>query len=134
MRQKVDPRNWVLRLFSLSWGGLFVLLALFLEKITPDTSVWIGALTFAGVLCLGLVWPRMMRMPYRVVESVGRPVGEVVSFLVLGAVFFGVFTPYALLLRLTRRDPLRLGRTSQDSSAWSDWSGNPSPSNFFWQY
>ena len=52
------------------------------------------------------------------------PIGWTVSKIVLGAVFLLVFTPVALVFRLTGRDALQLRR----GSGRSYWTGKPAPS------
>ena len=47
----------------------------------------------------------------------GLLLGMVVSPIVLGVIFFGVFTPIAMLMRLSGRDELRL-KYAQKASHW----------------
>ena len=47
----------------------------------------------------------------------GLLLGMIVSPIVLGVIFFGLFTPIAMLMRLSRRDELRL-RFTQKASHW----------------
>ena len=47
----------------------------------------------------------------------GLLIGMVVSPIVLGVIFFGLFTPIAMLMRLSGRDELRL-KYSQKASHW----------------
>ena len=47
----------------------------------------------------------------------GFLLGMVISPLVLGVIFFGIFTPIAMLMRLSGRDELRL-KLSKKSSHW----------------
>jgi len=49
--------------------------------------------------------------------SFGLLLGMIVSPIVLGLIFFGIFTPTALLMRLFRRDELRL-RFKNKKSHW----------------
>jgi uncharacterized membrane protein YjgN (DUF898 family) len=47
----------------------------------------------------------------------GRLLGMIVSPIVLGVIFFGLFTPIAMLMRLRGRDELRL-KLTQKKSHW----------------
>tara|TARA_Y100000748_G_scaffold26754_1_gene20030 strand:- start:3082 stop:3480 length:399 start_codon:yes stop_codon:yes gene_type:complete len=47
----------------------------------------------------------------------GLLLGMIVSPIVLGVIFFGLFTPYALVMRLTGRDELRL-KLDEKTSHW----------------
>ena len=47
----------------------------------------------------------------------GLLLGQIISPLVLGIIFFGIFTPVALLMRLSGRDELRL-KFKNKTSYW----------------
>ena len=47
----------------------------------------------------------------------GLLLGMIVSPILLGVIFFGLFTPIAMLMRLSRRDELRL-KFNQKASHW----------------
>ena len=47
----------------------------------------------------------------------GHLIGMIVSPIVLGVIFFGLFTPIAMLMRLSGRDELRL-KLSHKVSHW----------------
>jgi hypothetical protein len=47
----------------------------------------------------------------------GMLIGRIVSPIVLGVVYFGLFTPMSFIMRLIRRDELRL-RANNDGTKW----------------
>lgn len=47
----------------------------------------------------------------------GLLIGRIVSPIVLGVVYFGLFTPMSFIMRLIRRDELRL-RVNNDGTKW----------------
>ena len=47
----------------------------------------------------------------------GMLIGRIVSPIVLGVVYFGLFTPMSFIMRLIRRDELRL-RVNNDGTKW----------------
>src|SRR5262245_22242706 len=69
----------------------------------------LGALAF-GLGVPGLVWPRCLRPVFIGWMLAVFPVGFVVSQLVLAGLFYGCFTPLALIFRLRGRDALGLKR------------------------
>jgi hypothetical protein len=72
----------------------------------------------AGVLLLiGLFVPAGARAFHTGWMAVARALGYVNSRILLGALFFGVFTPYGLVSRLVGRDPLNR-RKKPESSYW----------------
>src|SRR4029079_19024186 len=83
-------------------------------------SVAIGLLDvgIAAALC-SLIRPSANRWPYRALSVVSYPVGLVVSYVVLAALFFAVFAPIGMLLRRLGRDPLQRGFDPSAPSYWS---------------
>ena len=83
---------------NLSWAYVFIAAAsvfLFITLINSD-----------ALLPLNKLWMRF-----------GILLGMIVSPIVVGIIFFGLFTPIAMLMRLSGRDELRLNFT-QKSSHW----------------
>jgi len=72
-----------------------------------------------GIALVGLPFPRAIRPVYLLVTIVALPLGWLVSGLVVGLIFYGVFTPIGALFRLMGRDPLLLKRPS-GSSYWRE--------------
>ena len=87
--------------------GLAVLLVLIFWALLP----WLGErprpawpLAAGGVVAaLALAWPKAIHPIYRLLLPVARVLGVVNTWLLLGAVFFGILLPVGWLLR-------RLGR------------------------
>ena len=80
-------------------------------------SVYIGLAVL--VAAVTLVAPKLLAPFNRAWFALGQLMGRVVSPLVLGAIFFLILTPVALVTRLFGRDELRLKRKSVDSY-WID--------------
>ena len=82
------------------------------EKSTVSYILFLIAAIFFGItlihadslLPLNKLWMRF-----------GLLLGMIVSPIVLGLIFFGLFTPISLLMKLFRRDELRLKLTAQHS-------------------
>jgi Saxitoxin biosynthesis operon protein SxtJ len=65
---------------------------------------WIGAAVFAGV---GLLLPQVLKPVYIVWMKVGLLLGWINTRIILGIVFFLLFAPLAMLLRLFGYDPMQ---------------------------
>ncbi len=83
---------------NIIWAYVFVILALIFLLITLIKS--------DALLPLNRLWMRF-----------GFLLGIIVSPIVLGIIFFGLFTPIAILMRLIGRDELRL-KFSKKASHW----------------
>lgn len=66
-------------------------------------TLWIAVPAFA----LGLLAPRLLKMPYQGWMALGHGLGWINGHLILGAVFVVVLQPIALIMRLAGHDPLR---------------------------
>lgn len=77
---------------------------------------WAAAGALLGVLSAAIPWAG--RQLYRAWMLAALPIGAAVSWLLLAAAFYGLFTPLALLFRLVGRDALRL-RRPRGESYWS---------------
>jgi hypothetical protein len=66
----------------------------------------------------GLVQPRLLRRVFVGWMMLVFPIGFAVSQLVLGLIFYGLFTPLALLFRLIGRDALGLKRAPETATYW----------------
>lgn len=103
-------------LFALSWyrhGG------------HPTKLAWIAALLGVLVGIPGLVSPDLIRPVFMTAMAITRPIGHVVSIIMLGAIYFGLLTPLAILFRLIRRD--NLGRRRSDVTSY--WTPKPEPTD-----
>ena len=67
-----------------------------------------GAVMAAGVLLaiLAAAAPRALRPVYLALTAIGLPIGFVMSYVILGVVYFGLFTPIGLIFRVIGRDAL----------------------------
>lgn len=114
------PNTRELRLFA--GIGLPVLCGIlgaltFWTFASPAAGIAIWA--FGGLLCLtGLVFPSVITPLLIGMMLVSFPLRWTVFHLALAALFYLVFTPIGLLLRLFGRSPLRVFRITGESSCW----------------
>ena len=93
--------------------GLALLVVLVFWAVLP----WLGdrprpgwPLAVAGVLAaLALAWPRAVYPVYRALLPVARVLGTVNTWLLLGAVFFGILLPVGWVLRRAGRLQYQVG-------------------------
>jgi hypothetical protein len=83
---------------NVTWAYSFIAAALMMLLVTLIKS--------DALLPLNKLWMRF-----------GLLLGMIVSPIVLGVIFFGLFTPIAMLMRLSGRDELRL-KYAQKASHW----------------
>lgn len=115
------PSEKTLRQFAGLWIVFFAGLAAWRAMHGHQgAGIWtLGALAVV-VGTLGLVRPAAIRLVYTGWMIAAFPIGWTVSHVMLGAMFYGVFTPTAAIFRAMRRDALRLRRTSNVETYWTD--------------
>ena len=99
---------------NLSLTCVFIFLSLILLLTTLINS--------DALLPLNKLWMRF-----------GLILGMIISPIILGVIFFGLFTPIAILMRLSGRDELRL-KFSQKASHWINRSEQIKSESFKWQF
>jgi hypothetical protein len=77
-----------------------------------------GGISLALVLA-GLALPRVARRFHILWMTLAMALGYVNSRILLGLMFYGIFTPYGIISRLVGRDPLRR-RGANGESYWTD--------------
>lgn len=135
------PINWNPTDRELRWfAGLllpfFAGVAGFWGAKSGQTTGPVILASVAAVLALiGLAAPRAIRWMYVSWMVAVWPIGWVVSHVVLAVIFFGVFTPIGLVLRMLGRDPMPKSFDRSAKTYWISRSQNePKPSQYFRQF
>lgn len=114
-----NPDTQALRQFgwSLLIGfGIIGTIAYLLKRPALAQGCWaIGG----GVGLWAILFPFWAKPFYWVWMGIGFVMGSIVSRIVLGLIYFAVFTPVALFFRLRRRDELEL-KKPQGTSFWHE--------------
>ena len=95
-----------LRKFGLIVGSIFGLLGVW-PALAHDRSFRIWALILAGVLVVpALVLPRSLAQIHQGWMKVGHVLGWINARIIMGVIFFVLFTPFGLVMRLMGKDPM----------------------------
>lgn len=105
------------RKFGFFLTFVFVVVASYFFYST--NPMWAYAFTLASLICLviTLVKSDALLPLNKLWMRFGFLLGMIVSPIVFGIIFFGLFTPIAILMRLIGRDELRL-KFTQKASHW----------------
>ena len=114
------PTRATLRQFAGLWLTFFGGLALWQGLVRGHTDL----ASFFAVLALtlgplGLIRPGWMRPIYVGWMVLAFPIGWTISQVMLALMFYGLFTPIALVFRLIGRDPLHRARRPGVESYWT---------------
>ncbi len=78
----------------------------------------------AGLIVLSLFAPKLLvfvQTPWMKFASI---LGKINGSIILGLVFFGMITPYAIFLKIFKREPLKIKYNKTKDSYWSETSAN----------
>ena len=105
------------RSFAWVFTAFFTALALWPAWRGRPVRWWaLGAAVL--VLLAGLVRPSVLRIPNLIWFRFGSLLNRIVSPIAASLLFFAVFTPFALILRMAGKDPLRLRHDPRAASYW----------------
>ncbi len=105
------------RNFGFFFSFVFLVASLFCYKSSIDLAFYVFGCS--GLLLLGISFAQadLLRPLNKMWMSLGLLLGMFVSPIVLGIIFFALFTPIAFVTRFAGRDELRL-RFGEQTSHW----------------
>ncbi|MGH6908056.1 MAG: SxtJ family membrane protein [Methylococcales bacterium] len=107
------------RSFGITFAVVFALLAAFTFWHRGATSTFYTVLTVSAVFA-GVTWlaPRLLRPLNLIWLKFGLLLHKVVNPVIMGLLFFGVFTPMGVVMRAFGVDLLRLKRKPVTETYW----------------
>jgi hypothetical protein len=115
-----NPSRGQLAIFALLWlvvfGGMD---AVAWHHAGPAPAAWLFGAAAVLAPLLGCLSVRALRLVYLAAAYATFPIGLVVSFVILLAVFYLVVTPLGLLLRLLGHDAMKRRFDRDASTYWS---------------
>lgn len=111
-----QPTAKDLRSFGLLMGGVFLIVALWpLMFHGGSLRVWASLIAvFFGAT--GVLFPKGLEPLHRLWMKIGEKLGWINSRIILGIMFFGIFTPMAFVMGLLGKRPLQLRYDPQANS------------------
>ena len=129
-----NPERKQLRQFAAIWFPAFCALVGWI--VGAKSGQW-GAVQVAWALCgvqaaAGMVYPPAIRPVFVGLILLTFPIGWVVSHVLLGGIFYLLFLPIGVALRITGHDPLQL-KTPTGSTLWKTPVGKTDPASYLRQ-
>jgi ABC-type uncharacterized transport system permease subunit len=130
----LNPSRRQLALFGVVWllffGGVTAVVRS--RGGSPPAVVALAALAVL-VPAAGWVLPGLMRIVYVGMACLAFPIGFVVSYALLAAVYYLLITPMGLLLRMLGYDPMKRRFDAAAQSYWVPHEDNEDPERYFRQ-
>lgn len=144
LQLNLKPDERTLKQFGFIALGAFGLLALCAFYETWMFSFGLGAargpvvaaLAATGVLSglLSLAWPKGNKALFLGLTLISYPIGLVMSYVILGVLFFAIFAPIGRLLRIAGVDPMQRGLRKDERSYWSSARPKRDKDSYFRQF
>ncbi len=119
-------------LAALAWFQLLVFAAL-PDAMRETVAGVFGALAVISTL-FSLVAPRANLPVYVGLTVFAYPIGFVLSYVIMGFLFFGMITPLGLIFRVIGKDPLNRSFDPAAVSYWSDPRPRRGKESYFRQF
>tara|TARA_B100001123_G_C15152693_1_gene964140 strand:- start:477 stop:884 length:408 start_codon:yes stop_codon:yes gene_type:complete len=120
------------RKFGFLFSVMFAFGIIFLSTKKPVDPEYLLPLVliFLITFMLSIFYPNALSPFNSVWMKFGMIIGKIMNPIIMGLIFFGMFTPIAIFLRLIGRDELRLKKTNIDSFWKQRNSMEPKPKSF----
>lgn len=105
------------RRFGLFFAAVFLTAAAYFKYTDAGRATFFAIAAFLSFLIIAIVCPRLLSPLNRLWANLGLMLGMLISPIVLGMIYFVLFTPLAVLMRFYGRDELRL-RFVERSTYW----------------
>lgn len=105
------------RTFGLVFAAFFLLLSLLPFWHGGGLRIW-AALIAIGIFAVAILAPKILAPLNHLWTKFGLLLHGIVSPIALGILFFALFTPMAIVMRIAGKDPLRLRLDRDANSYW----------------
>jgi len=129
------PTNKQLRMFA--WLLVVFAAVIGLSVYLRTEMIVVPAMIFATVVLvagIGLLFPRLLRAIFVTWMLLAFPIGWLISHIMMGIVYYFIFTPVGLTMRLFGRDPLQRRFDPTASTYWKARSEKRKLDRYFRQF
>lgn len=105
------------RRFGFFFTAVFIIASAYFHYIGNDAWLYVFVALSMSFLTITVIKADVLLPLNKLWMMLGLLLGMIVSPIVMGFIFFGIFTPTAVLMRLARRDELRL-RVKTHKTYW----------------
>lgn len=133
--QDAEVKGGSNRSFGIVFSVVFGIVAFWPVLFSDGLPFWWALAVSLVFLALALVYPRSLTVPNRLWTKLGLLLHRIVNPIVMALIFFAVFTPMAVLIRLLGKDLLNVKIDDAADSYWIERDPpGPSPESMRRQY
>ena len=135
VRIDANPSRRQLAVFGVTWLVFLAVVGVIVlsrgGSTAVATSLWGAALV---VPAIGWLVPAFMRIVYLGMAYLTFPIGFVVSYVVVSAIYYSVLVPTGMLMRLFGYDPMTRRFDGRAESYWVPRKTDGTPARYFRQF
>ena len=113
-----------LRSFAYIWAAIFTFIGVIPLFKNHDIKIWALGIAVAFIL-IAWIKPALLQSFYVLWTKVGEFIGGIISKIMLAILFYFIFTPVAVILRLLKKDLLHKRIDKTVSSYWIEREQQP---------
>ncbi|MEA3492111.1 MAG: SxtJ family membrane protein [Campylobacterota bacterium] len=117
-------KKYDLKLFALIWAGIFIVIGVLPLIKDGGVRYWAIVISLAFV-ATAFLKPELLSRFYLIWIKIGTLIGGVISRIIMFILFFGLFTPVSLFLKLLGKDLLNKKVDRSQDSYWIDRETQP---------
>ncbi len=114
---KEKPSNKDLIVFGLIWALIFIIVALYPLISGNNAKNWSAAVSIIFIF-VSILNPNILSVFYSVWVKFGGFIGGIISKVILFILYFGLFTPVSIVLKLLGKDLLKKKISINDKTYW----------------
>lgn len=115
MKQEIKSRD--LKVFGVIWGIIFAIISYNSQKFSIIAAI-ISATFFLTAALYPQIYVRIKF--YQNWVKFGNILGKINGFLISAILFYGIFTPVGIILKILKKDPLNKKLNTSSSSYFID--------------
>ena len=101
--------------FGYFFSFVFIIVALYFYYLKNQNIGYILTITAALLIIITFVRASLLQPLNKLWIRFGILLGKIINPIILGIIFFGIFTPYSIIMKIMGRDELRLKRIHNNS-------------------
>lgn len=106
-----------LKVFSFIWAFIFLVIGVY-PLINSENPIVFCLVVSLFFLIVGLVKPTLLTGFYKVWVKFGEFIGGIISKIIILTLFYGMFTPIAIVLKILGKDLLNKKLDKESKSYW----------------
>ena len=112
--------------FALLLSVILLLISLYPLVYSGKIILWLSYIALI-IFLLGFLYPKIFSFPFKLWIKFGYFLGSIVSPVIMAIIFFLIFTPMGMILKLFGVDLLLENRKNNSDSFWIKRSKPPEP-------